>query len=95
MWIETKLQNRFQLKCEMEFGILGLDDGLPGFSGWKRKLGLWTGDWEPVHLDSSLMRDWVKIAKKYVKFQSVEGIKITHVSMIPIFGRESQILQRA
>ena len=36
-WIETELQNRFQLKCEMEFGILGSDDGLDGFSGWERK----------------------------------------------------------
>ena len=34
-WIETELQNRFQLKCEMEFGILGSDDGLAEFSGWK------------------------------------------------------------
>ena len=38
-WIETELQNRFQWKCEMEFGILGSDDGLPGFSGWERKWG--------------------------------------------------------
>ena len=29
-WIETELQNRFQLKCEMEFGILGSDDGIAG-----------------------------------------------------------------
>jgi hypothetical protein len=40
--LRPELQNRFQLKCEMEFGILRLDDGLPGFSGWERKLGLWT-----------------------------------------------------
>ena len=31
--IEAELQNRFQEHCEKEFGILGLDDGLPGFSG--------------------------------------------------------------
>jgi hypothetical protein len=31
--IETELQNRFHGQCEMEFGILGSDDGLPGFSG--------------------------------------------------------------
>ena len=30
-WIETELQIRFQLKCEMEFGILTADDGLPKF----------------------------------------------------------------
>jgi len=24
----------------MEFGILGSDDGLPGFSGWERKWNL-------------------------------------------------------
>jgi hypothetical protein len=28
-WTEAELQNRFRLNCEMEFGILGLDDGLP------------------------------------------------------------------
>ena len=38
-WIETELQKRFRLKCEMEFGILGSDDGLPGFSGWERIWG--------------------------------------------------------
>ena len=38
-WIETELQNRFQGQCEMEFGILGSDDGLAGFSGWERKWG--------------------------------------------------------
>jgi hypothetical protein len=27
----------------MEFGILGSDDGLPGFSGWERKLGYGLG----------------------------------------------------
>ena len=32
-WIEKELQNCFQGQCEMEFGILGSDDGLPGFSG--------------------------------------------------------------
>lgn len=37
-WIETELQNRFRGQCEMEFGILGSDDRLPGFSGWKRKM---------------------------------------------------------
>jgi hypothetical protein len=26
----------------MEFGILGSDDGLPGFSGWETK---WVMDW--------------------------------------------------
>ena len=31
LWIETELQNRFQPKCGMEFGILGSDDGLPEF----------------------------------------------------------------
>ena len=31
-------------------------------------------DWESVHLDSSLMRDWVKIASNYLKIQLVEGI---------------------
>jgi hypothetical protein len=39
----VELQNRFQGHCEKEFGILGLDDRLPGFSDWERKLGLWTG----------------------------------------------------
>jgi hypothetical protein len=34
-WIKTELQNRFRLKSEMEFGILGSDDGLAGFLGWK------------------------------------------------------------
>ena len=34
-WTEAELQNRFHGQCEMEFGILGLDDGLPGFSGWE------------------------------------------------------------
>jgi hypothetical protein len=34
-----ELQNRFHLKCEMEFGILGSDDGLPEFSGWGGKWG--------------------------------------------------------
>ena len=42
-WIETELQNRFRLKCEMEFGILGSDDGMAGFSVWEREWGLWTG----------------------------------------------------
>ena len=32
-WIETELQNRFQGQCELEFGILGSDDGLPEFLG--------------------------------------------------------------
>jgi len=31
LWIETELQNRFRLKCEMELGILGSDNGLAGF----------------------------------------------------------------
>ena len=38
LWIEKELQIRFQGQCEMEFGILGSDDGLPGFSGWERKM---------------------------------------------------------
>ena len=38
-WIETELQNRFRLKCVMEFGILGSDDGMAGFLGWKRMWG--------------------------------------------------------
>ena len=44
-WIETELQNRFHLKWEMEFGILGSDDGLPEFSGWGGKWGMdrWPG----------------------------------------------------
>jgi len=40
-FIETELQNRFHGQCEMEFRILGSDDGLSGFSGWERKMGLW------------------------------------------------------
>ena len=48
-WIETELQNRFQGHCELEFGILGSDDGMAGFSGWGRKLGLWTGAEQSVH----------------------------------------------
>ena len=48
-WIETELQNRFQGQCEMEFGILGLDDGLAGFSGWERKMGFWTLTVMSVH----------------------------------------------
>jgi hypothetical protein len=35
-WTEMELQIRFRLQCEMEFGNLGSDDGLPGFSGWER-----------------------------------------------------------
>ncbi len=35
--IEAELQNRFQLKCGMEFGILGSDDGLAEFLVWERK----------------------------------------------------------
>ena len=31
--IEAELQNRFQLKCDMEFGNLGSDDWMIGFSG--------------------------------------------------------------
>jgi hypothetical protein len=42
-WIEAELQNRFQGQCEMEFGILGSDDGLPGFSGWERIWGYGQG----------------------------------------------------
>jgi hypothetical protein len=34
-WIKTDLQNRFQKYCELEFGILGSDDGMAGFSGWE------------------------------------------------------------
>jgi len=29
----SELQNRFQGQCEMEFGILGSDYGMAGFSG--------------------------------------------------------------
>ena len=36
-WIETELQNRFHGQCEMEFGILGSDDGLAEFLGLERK----------------------------------------------------------
>ena len=42
--MRPELQNRFQLKCEMEFGILGSDDGLAGFSGWEGKWGYGQGD---------------------------------------------------
>jgi hypothetical protein len=27
----------------MEFGILAVDYGMAEFSGWERKMGLWTG----------------------------------------------------
>jgi hypothetical protein len=33
------LQNRFRLKCVMEFGILRSEDRIAGFSGWERKRG--------------------------------------------------------
>ena len=36
-WIETELQNRFRLDLSFGFGILTADDGLAGFSDWKRK----------------------------------------------------------
>ena len=39
-WIETELQNRFRLDFRFGFGMLAADDGLPGFSGWKRMWGL-------------------------------------------------------
>jgi hypothetical protein len=39
-WIEAELQNRFHGQCEIEFGMLGSDDGLLGFSGWGGKMGL-------------------------------------------------------
>jgi hypothetical protein len=48
-WTETELQNRFQPKCGMEFGILVSDDEMAGFSGWERKLGLWTGAEQSVY----------------------------------------------
>ena len=38
--MSPELQNRFQGHCEMEFGILGSDDGMAGFSGWKERLGM-------------------------------------------------------
>ena len=41
-WIESELQNRFRLDFRFGFGILTLDDGLAGFSGWGGKWGLWT-----------------------------------------------------
>ena len=74
--LRSELQNLFQGQWEMEFGILGSDDGLPGFSGLERNLGLWMRDRESVHwqMDSSIINGMVKIAKKYIKFQSVEGI---------------------
>ena len=47
--LRPELQNRFRLKCEMEFGILGQDDGLPGFLDWKRNLVLWPETGRPVY----------------------------------------------
>jgi len=38
--IETELQNHFQLKCEMEFGILGSDDGFSWIFGLVEKDGV-------------------------------------------------------
>jgi hypothetical protein len=37
--LRPELQNLFQGQCEMEFGILGTDDGLPEFSGWEKNWG--------------------------------------------------------
>jgi hypothetical protein len=61
-WIEKELQNCFQRQCEMEFRILGSDDGLPGFSGWERKMGIWKGGHEAVQLI------------KYMKFHHINGV---------------------
>ena len=60
----------------MEFGILVSDDEMAGFSGWERKLGLWTGAEQSVYwqMDSSIINVMVKIAKKYAQIQLVEGI---------------------
>ena len=74
-WIEAELQNRFRLKCGMEFRILWSDDGMAGFLGWERKRVMNRGPGIcSLKRDSSIINVRAKILRKYMKFQYIKDL---------------------